>query len=137
MSIGNRRHILGGMEKSLAVLLRNRIDSAYGGNQSDFARATGFTTQTISTWLKGRVTLPQIDARRRLAEELGISHVELLVVVGELSEQEVQESGLAGIEPVSPAERALLPIIRGNQWSTQQIRAAAGSLLAIAQMGKE
>lgn len=125
------------MKPTLAALLRDRINTAYNGNQSDFARATGFTNQAVSAWLKGRVTLPQIDARRRLAKELGISHVELLVVVGELSEAELQESGLQGVEPESPAEQAILREVRAHEWTPAQVRAAVGSLRAIAQMGRD
>lgn len=102
-----------GMKKALKDLLADRIDTAYGGSQAAFARATGFTPQTVNTWLKGKVTLPQIEARRRLAQELGLSHLELLVVMGELSEDEID----LPVDPRSAAVRFFQPRIDAIQWT--------------------
>lgn len=95
------------MKDTFSQLVADRIENAYGGNQSAFARAAGFTPQTVNTWLKGKVTLPQIDARRRLAKELGISHLELLVIVGELDASEVQEAGAQGVVSDTGEQRIL------------------------------
>ena len=86
--------------RTLTDLVTDRIATAYGGNQAAFARAVGISVQAVNNWVKGKVTLPRIDARRRLAAELGIRHVDLFVLAGELEEAEV------GPEPeVTPAAR--------------------------------
>lgn len=82
------------MERSLAALLTAHIAARYGGNQSRFAEANDFRIGTVNTWVKGRVTFPQIEARRQIARALGISHVELLVAIGELDRDEVAGVGV-------------------------------------------
>lgn len=115
------------MEKTFADLVRDRIETAYGGRQVDFARATGFKPQTVNTWLKGRVTLPQIDARRRLAKELGMTHVELLVSMGELDASEVS----IPTDPRSPAVRRLQPLIEEIRWNPRLFRWVEDSLVMV------
>ena len=115
------------MEKTFADLVRDRIDAAYSGKQIEFARATGFKPQTVNTWLRGKVTLPQIDARRRLARELGISHVELLVAMGELDEDEVAIPE----DPRSPAVKRLQPLLDEIRWTPQTLRMVEDQLAFI------
>jgi transcriptional regulator with XRE-family HTH domain len=110
------------METELAALLRERINTAYGGNQSEFSRATGFSPQAVSAWLKGKVTLPQIDARRRLARELGISHVDLLIAAGELTRQEAESGGIQSrgeFHGIPPAVASILREI--EDWREWQV----------------
>lgn len=76
-------------ERTLAQLIGDRIATAYGGQQAPFARAVGVSTQTVNNWVHGKVALPQVDARRRLARELGVRHVELFVLAGELEPDEI------------------------------------------------
>ena len=114
-----------GMSESLPALIKHRIETAYGGSQAAFARSIGATQQTVSAWINGKVSLPQADARRRLARELGISHVQLFVLAGELTEEEAgppapppfsaddpRAAIVAALQTVSPAEAALiLPVV--------------------------
>lgn len=76
------------------------------------SRATGFSTTTISAWRRGKVALPQLETRRRLASELGITHVQLLVAMGELTEEEVNLPE----DPRSDAVRFLSPAIDAYEW---------------------
>jgi len=110
------------MEKTLAALVRDRINTAYGGNQAAFSRATGFSTQTISTWLSGKVSLPQLDARRRLARELGVSHIELLIAAGELTEEEALGAG-ATLTPDSALPPDIRELIAEIDWSDPEASA--------------
>ena len=99
--------------KSFRSLLEHHIETRYEGSAAAMSRATGFTTTTISAWRRGKVTLPQIETRRQLANELGISHLELLVALGELADHEVKLPD----DPRSSAVRRLAPVIDRYDWS--------------------
>jgi transcriptional regulator with XRE-family HTH domain len=75
-------------EEPLSQLVWRRIETAYGGNQSAFARKVGLGPSYVNQLLKGKVMLPRAEKRRDLARELGISHIALLVSAGELTEEE-------------------------------------------------
>ena len=133
-SIGIEWTSLVAMEKTFSALVKERIDAAYRGSQAEFARATGFKPQTVNTWLKGRVTLPQLAARRVLARELGISMVDLLVALGELERSDVEESGA---EPAANPEWSRLPrdvqqALRDADWTRPGLAQTVASVLAIA-----
>jgi transcriptional regulator with XRE-family HTH domain len=116
------------MKATLKDLLAEHIQQAYDGNQAAFARAAGFKPQTVHTWLKGNVTLPHIDARRRLAKHFGMSHVELLVAIGELEEYEAN----LPTDPRSEAVRRLQPKIDSVSWDEMRYRAVESLLDLIA-----
>lgn len=109
------------MEKTFADLVRDRIDNAYGGKQSAFAAATGFKPQTVNTWLKGRVTLPQLDARRRLARELGVSMIDLMISMGELEKSDVETAGVQGVVEEVAIPREVSTVLRELDWSNPTI----------------
>lgn len=113
LSIVSACGTLGGMSRPLKDLIQERIDTAYGGNQAAFARALGIKPQTLGTWLRGKSALPQIDARRRLARELGLTHIEVLVAAGELAEEEAAIPD----DPRSDAVRRLQPMIDEIEWN--------------------
>lgn len=88
---------------ALADLLRRRIASAYGGNQAAFARATQLTPQTVNAIVHGKVALPEtIEYRRRLARELGVRHVDLFVLAGELGAEEIDPQPDGPFAPDDP-----------------------------------
>jgi transcriptional regulator with XRE-family HTH domain len=113
--------------KTFRQLLEERIAGAYQGSAADFSRSTGFTPQTVSSWRKGRVTLPQASTRRVLAREFGISHIELLAAMGELDESEISVPE----DPRSDAVRRLQPLIDSIQWNDGVYRIAERQLEAI------
>lgn len=131
LSIDIDGFIVRGM-KTLADMLNERISSAYGGNKAEFARANGFSQQAVNTWTKGKVTLPQIDARRRLAKELGISHLELLVVLGEISEEEASLPE----DPRSDMVRYFQPLIDAVSWNSDKIATVKYVLRMAAETGE-
>jgi len=72
----------------LGELVRRRVDASAAGNQAAYARRVGLSPSYLSALLKGKVSLPGADKRRALAADIGITHVDLLVAAGELTEQE-------------------------------------------------
>lgn len=139
VSIANRCITLGVMETTFANLIRDRIATAYGGKQVEFARATGFKPQTVNTWLQGRVTLPQIDARRRLAKELGISHIDLLVAMGELEPSEVTAAGVVGVveEDADSPRNYVHSVVDRYDWDDHQANVVAGLINAFRSPGDD
>lgn len=121
------------MDRTLADLIRERIDDAYGGSQAEFSRATGFTKQAVSSWLKGKAAVPQIDARRRLARELGISHVDVLIAVGEIDRNEVEAAGVQGVVEQRPLPAEVRDVLKDITWTP---RTTAG-LLAVLRMMRD
>jgi transcriptional regulator with XRE-family HTH domain len=101
----------------LARLVRERIDRVYGENQAAFARAVGMSPQSVSALLKGKVSLPQVDARRRLARELRIPHLDLLILAGEIDAEEVVAVGREGVIDDPAFEEELLPLLRKIDWT--------------------
>lgn len=101
--------------------------------QASFAEYAGINSAHLNQIERGKIALPNAELRRKLAKALGVSHIEILVRAGEL---EVDEA--AGTQPdPSPAERAIMREVRAHAWTPAQVRAAVGSLRAIAQMGRD
>jgi transcriptional regulator with XRE-family HTH domain len=107
---------------SLAGRLRQHIDAAYGGNQRAFADAVGLTPQHVYGLLSGKIVLPRPAIRRVLARELGMTHPDLLVLIGELAPDEATPQ--PRVDP--PAVADLATIARALD------PAAQAALLAIA-----
>jgi transcriptional regulator with XRE-family HTH domain len=70
-------------------LLRSHFERT-GEAQAAFARRIGVTPQTVSQLVRGDIKVPTADVRRRLAREFNLRHVDLLVMAGELAEDEVE-----------------------------------------------
>lgn len=88
----------------LGDLVRRRIDAVYGGNQRAFARATGLSPQAVYSLVHDKITLPQAERRRVLARELGVDHLDLLVMAGELTADEIPGGKVprAAFDPSDP-----------------------------------
>lgn len=67
-----------------------------GITQSELADLAGIPRPHLSDIERGRIALPNADLRRRLAAALGVSHVDLLVAAGELTQEEAGKR----LEPV-------------------------------------
>ena len=129
VSIGIASDILESV-KSFRDLLEHHIQTRYDGSAAAMSRATGFTTTTISAWRRGKVTLPQIETRRQLANELGVSHLELLVALGELADHEVKLPD----DPRSEAVRHLSPVIDRYTWQQGDIDRIARVIQSLGEM---
>lgn len=96
--------------ETLAGAVRQRINERYDGNQSAFATAVGASANTINQLLQGKIKVPQPTLRRRLADELGLSHLDILVLAGVLTQEE------AGVPPlVLPPDSDLRYLV--THWS--------------------
>lgn len=81
---------------ALATFVRRERDSR-GLTQKGLASAAGVTQAAISDIERGQTKLPNADIRRRLAQALGVSHVDLLIAAGELTADELEAAGVAGV----------------------------------------
>lgn len=77
-------------ETPLRDLVERRINAAYNGNQTEFAKAIGESQQYVSGLLNGRITLPSREKRMKLGEELGLDQLDFFVMAGELTDDEVK-----------------------------------------------
>lgn len=82
----------------IGALLRERR-LALGLSQVELARRVGISQTYLSNMERGRIQLPDVEVRRRLAEALRMSHVELLVAAGELDAHELPGDAEA-VKPV-------------------------------------
>jgi transcriptional regulator with XRE-family HTH domain len=76
------------MTQTLAELILG-LRLAHGLTQEELAQRAGLKQPTIADIERGRSKLPGADIRRRLADALGIRHVDLLVAAGELTTAEI------------------------------------------------
>jgi transcriptional regulator with XRE-family HTH domain len=74
---------------SLTSLIRRRIDDLEI-SQAAYAERIGISPQHLSGLLKSKIALPRPEVRRRLAADLGLTHLDLLVNAGELSAEEAR-----------------------------------------------
>lgn len=72
----------------IGLLVKERRD-ALGLSQVELARRVEISQTYLSNMERGRVQLPDVAVRRRLAEALRMSHIDLLVAAGELDAHEL------------------------------------------------
>jgi len=98
-----------------ADYIRQRRE-AIGQPQGEVADAAGITRPYMSQLESGKVKTPGADIRRRLAQALGVTHLDLLVAAGELTSDEV-----APKEPSDPVLEdvfaGLIPMARRIEWA--------------------
>lgn len=94
-----------GMETGIAGYIKERR-SRRGWSQVRLAEEVGTSSAYVSQLESGRVNLPGADLRRRLAAALGVTHLDLLVAAGELTDDEAGTPRQLA-EP-DPARAALL-----------------------------
>ena len=71
-------------------------------SQVELATASGLTKSEINALLQGRVKLPGPEKRKGLAKALGVSHLDLLIAAGEITEAEIEDAGKAGVVTLAP-----------------------------------
>jgi len=90
---------------SIGDLIRKRWLAVAGRTQKSLSDESGVSTSDINALLKGKVLLPGADKRRRLAKVLGVSHLDLLIIAGEITEGEARGAGANPIIERDPNAR--------------------------------
>ena len=107
VSIVLRRDTFGTMDvhfSTLAAFVRERL-TALGVSQTQLADRAGLSKSDINGIVQGRIKLPGPEKRRELAKALGVSHLDLLVAAGEITEQEIAATGAVGVIERDPDDR--------------------------------
>lgn len=110
------------MSTGLAGYIKTRRGDLRIG-ATDLARAIGKSAAYVSQLEAGKIALPNADIRRRLARELGVSHLDLLVAAGEIDRAEIASAGAAGVVQGSDAFRDLVEQLRAVPLTPGNIRA--------------
>jgi len=92
-------------ESGIGQFIRKRR-ARLGWTQERLSEETGISRARIAQIEGGRVALPGADFRRRLADSLGVSHLDLLVAAGEITRDELgTATGVVTIDPDDPRHR--------------------------------
>lgn len=103
--------------KTLGAFVRERRERR-GWTQGRLAEAIGVSGAYVSQIETGATKLPGGHLRRRLAQVLGVRHVDLLIAAGELAPDELPgDGGWEGDAPDTPQRRlaALAPLLTDRQ----------------------
>ena len=74
-----------------------------GISQTALADAVGLSRSHMGQIESGKIGLPNAEIRRRLAAALGVSHLDLLVAAGEISQAELGTvAGIVEQDPTDP-----------------------------------
>lgn len=76
------------MDTGIGAFISRRRDEL-GLTQTALAERVGLKRSHLSLIESGKIALPSADVRRRIAAELGVRHVDLLVIAGELAPDEI------------------------------------------------
>ena len=106
--------------KGIGAFVREKRNDL-GWTQATLADRAGVERARIAQIEGGRVTLPGAEHRRRIATALGVSHLELLIAAGEITEAEVTQAGAVGViehDPDDPTDD-LVQMVRAINWRAQ------------------
>lgn len=87
---------MSGDDRPIAVAVRARM-ATLGMSQRTYSDHLGIRQSHLSAILHGKVLCPGIEIRRRMAEDLSIPHVQLLILLGILAEQELEPRSVAWV----------------------------------------
>ena len=91
--------ILPVMSQSLgAFVIERRVAVGYR-TQRALADASGIKQPDLSDIERGATKLPNPETRRKLAKALRVTHLDLLIAAGEITENEIQDAGKEGTLP--------------------------------------
>lgn len=111
--------ILGIMEEGIGGFVR-RVRADQGLSQTALAELASVSKGYLSTLEANKIGLPAPDVRRRLARALGVSHLDLLVAAGEISEDEIGQVGAVGVveRDADPVADELITLVRSVPWAS-------------------
>lgn len=102
---------------TISQLLREHF-ARTGEEQAAFARRLELKPQTVSQLLAGDIKVPKAWIRRKLAAEFGLRHVDILVMAGELSADEIDPR----LQPTYPADEVRVLSERWHQLTADERR---------------
>jgi transcriptional regulator with XRE-family HTH domain len=107
VSIGSHSGNVAGMTtiKTLAKYVEDKRLALGIDSQTELARRAGVPRETVNRIERGLTQNPEADVRRRLAKALGVSHLDLLVAAGEITEDEIAKAGASGVVERDPHDR--------------------------------
>src|SRR5690242_8196250 len=131
------------MGSTLGAEMRRHREST-GLSVRKAAELLGMSTAYLSQLETGKVGLPSADVRRRVAQWLGISHLDVLLLTGEITEDEIQATGKSGIAEPDPKNPAadLCALIQSVNWygrsdRVQYVRGLIESMIEVDRQYKE
>lgn len=86
--------------ESLSAAVLKRIEEL-GISQRGYAERIGMSSSHVNQLVKGRIALPSAEVRRKLADDLGVSHLDILIAAGELTREEAEAGGIQQREAMS------------------------------------
>ena len=112
LSIVERPLMLQGMTAGLGAFIKDRRQQL-GITQTELAERSALTKSHLSAIESGKIGLPNADIRRKLAEALGVTHLDLLVAAGELTAGEARAlgGGLTG-QDADPRKERIYALLR-------------------------
>lgn len=87
---------MSGDDRPIAVAVRARM-AQLGMSQRTYADHLGIRQSHLSAILHGKVLCPGIEIRRRLAEDLNVTHVQVLILLDVLAEAELAPRSAAWV----------------------------------------
>lgn len=108
--------------RTLAEFVEQKRREA-GLSQGELAARADIPRTTINRIENGHTKLPEAGIRRRLARVLGVSHLDLLVAAGEITEEEIDATGavpVVELDPTTPMAR-LAPLISQVPWNDERL----------------
>src|SRR4030095_11715752 len=98
----------------------------HGVTQSERARRVDMPGPHLNQIESGKIALPSADVRRRLAIAMGVTHVDLLLAAGELSDADIQVAGIEGVAIDTPEIEDLVDDLRAVHLTNKRVRALKG-----------
>jgi transcriptional regulator with XRE-family HTH domain len=95
----------------------------YGITQMELARRAEIGGPHVTQIESGKIGLPSVEVRRRLAQAMGVSHLDLLLAAGEISANEIQKLGVKGVAIDAPEIDELVDDLRAVQLTPERVRA--------------
>lgn len=112
VSTGSNRVTFFTMEtRGIGQFVRERR-ARLGWTQDRLSEETGISRARIAQIEGGRVALPGANVRRDLAKALGVSHLDMLIAAGEITEDEIRTAGVEGIAEPDPVLAELIADLR-------------------------